>query len=276
MALMLPSQALPQLVFPHAPAGIAVAAVQAVGVLTTFSAGGLTPYGRFFDSAKSVGIPSRAGMLALYSPSFIVGVAALSNAIALPPGAGNGREVLLSAMVASHFAKRILESLFVHEYSGDMCRATAGGIGVYYALMSALVLHQQASLPAAVYAAGAGGLRAAVLLFVIGEAGNGWHHWRLAVLRRATQGQGTTGNAASPYVLPTGGLFGAVVSPHYLFEVVAWVGMAVASGHVSSYLLAASMAVYLAGRADATHKWYADKFKEDFPLSRRRIIPGVF
>jgi very-long-chain enoyl-CoA reductase len=38
------------------------------------------------------------------------------------------------------------------------------------------------------------------------------------------------------------------VSPHYLFEVIAWVGIAMASGHVSAWLLAASMATYLAGR----------------------------
>ena len=65
----------------------------------------------------------------------------------------------------------------------------------------------QATVPAAAVAPGAAGvlpLAAALGVFSAGEAGNGWHHWRLAQLR-------PKGGATKAYALPSGGLFDSVV-----------------------------------------------------------------
>lgn len=272
-------------VLPHALPGLAVTVIQAATCFANFGAGGTTPYGRFFNPAAKdpeakpvaapASLPSQTGMVLLYAPAFAVGAwFALSAAAAVgdsagisAAAAGNGRELACGAMVALHFFKRLVEVACVHVYSGRMDRATAFGIGTYYALMAWLVLHQQAAVPASALASGVP-LAAALGVFAAGEAGNGWHHWRLAQLR-------PKGGPAA-YALPSGGLFDSVVSPHYLFEVVAWVGIALASGHVSAWLLAVSMATYLAGRADATWHWYAEKFGADFPTDRGRMFPGIF
>mmetsp|Transcript_68293 Transcript_68293/g.154516 ORF Transcript_68293/g.154516 Transcript_68293/m.154516 type:complete len:246 (-) Transcript_68293:57-794(-) len=245
-----------------------MASLQVVGSLVNFKQGGFTPYGRFYDPAKHrTGIASRLGMTVIYSPSFLVGAFAVAQALA-PASVSNGRELLVASMIAIHFAKRLYETWFVHVYSGDMDRGTSVGIGVYYALMSFLVIHQQAGVGAEVYAQqGEIGLALALALFGAGEIGNLACHCQLAKLRSKEKG--------TQYVLPSGGLFGLVVSPHYMFEVIVWLGIAVAAAHLNACLLAVSMACYLAGRADSTWSWYKEKF-EDFPESRWRIMPGVF
>lgn len=93
-------------------------------------------------------------------------------------------------MLFGHFAKRVAETLSVHQYSGSMARSTGGFIGVFYALVTALVLWQQGRVPASVYEAGASGamLSAGLALFVVGQLGNFYHHWLLATARAAPVG----------------------------------------------------------------------------------------
>jgi hypothetical protein len=38
-----------------------------------------------------------------------------------------------------HFAKRVFEVMVVHKYSGNVAASIAGAIGVYYALITALI-----------------------------------------------------------------------------------------------------------------------------------------
>lgn len=90
-------------------------------------AGGLTPYGRFFNPAPKdadakplappASVPSQTGMFVIYAPAFAVGTWFALSAAGVVPGASsmgaaaavNGRELVCAAMVALHFFKRLVE-----------------------------------------------------------------------------------------------------------------------------------------------------------------------
>jgi len=64
------------------------------------------------------------------------------------------------------------------------------------------------------------------------------------------------------------------VSPHYLFEIIAWLGLAFIGNHLNVFLVAVGMASYLSGRAFKTQKWYEEKFPDW--KKRANIVPGLF
>jgi hypothetical protein len=72
-----------------------------------------------------------------------------------------------------------------------------------------------------------------------------------------------TDNDKKGYKIPTGGLFGLVTCPHYLFEILAFFGFAMIS-----------QTLY-AGRSFATRKWYDSKFDE-FPSRIKALVPYVW
>ena len=270
-----------KVVLPTAAPGIALATAQLAGALTTnFEAGAMTPYGKFFNAESNAGpkIASRPGMMLIYGPAFAVCAVALKAAMAAAAAGAkasssalNGREVLIAGMLATHFLKRVLEVLFLHKYSGGMDRNSALGIGLYYALMAKMVLHQQALVPAAMYAAGGSLPFWPIAAFAIGQFGNFYHHRELAKMRKSSD---------DGYALPNMGLFEYITCPHYFFELMAWWAMAAATKHLNAYVLAFSMTVYLAGRADATREWYAQQFGDDGTLlgfsvrGRARLFPS--
>ena len=254
---------------PASAVGYALTALQTIVVATSFgreSGPDATPYSKFaIDKPMSAPISSKQGMLLIYSPALVYCAAVgLPSALNLGSGA-NGREMAVAAALLFHFAKRVAETLFVHRYSGTTETGVAAGIGVYYALVCALVVWSQASVPAA--AVSAAGLPLGAALFGLGEAGNAYHHWLLRQLRDSGD---------TSYAVPTGGLFPLVAAPHYLFELVAWAGIAVLAQQANSVLVVASMASYLGGRAAATSGWYRSKLGSAYPSERRHIIPFIF
>lgn len=87
---------------------------------------------------------------------------------------------------------------------------------------------------------------------------------------RCSRKPGETG-----YKVPRGGLFELVAAPHYLFELVGWAGVAVASQHALCAGFFAAMALYLADRAVAQSEWNRRKL-EDYPKVRKHLVPFVF
>lgn len=78
------------------------------------------------------------------------------------------------------------------------------------------------------------------------------------------------------YVIPRGGLFEFVSCPNYFGEVVEWLGWAVMTwswAGVGFFLYTCSN---LIPRARASHVWYGDKFKDEYPKTRKAVIPFVF
>ncbi|KAK8260238.1 hypothetical protein V6Z11_D13G108900 [Gossypium hirsutum] len=79
------------------------------------------------------------------------------------------------------------------------------------------------------------------------------------------------------YVIPKGDWFEIVSSPHYLAEIVIYVGLLIASGgaDITIWLLLAFVVTNLGFAAAETQKWYIGKF-EDYPKHRYAMIPFIF
>ncbi|XP_074589275.1 polyprenal reductase 1-like [Curcuma longa] len=94
-------------------------------------------------------------------------------------------------------------------------------------------------------------------------------HAILGSLRRNRQ--------ADEYVIPHGDWFAHVSCPHYLAEIIIYLGILVASGgsDVTIWLLFLFVISNLAFAAAETHRWYCEKF-DDYPKDRRAIIPFIY
>ncbi|MFQ6655561.1 hypothetical protein Gotur_026069 [Gossypium turneri] len=180
-------------------------------------------YSKFVNAASSSSsisfkVPSRVGMLLLYTPAFLVGVASFW----LYP-ADDSRFLFLKSAVTIHFFKRLFEPSIDLKYLG-------------------------------------------IALFLIGISGNFYHHYLLSKLR--TKGD-------KDYKIPKGGLFELVICPHYLFEILEFLGISLISQTLYSFSVTLGSALYLMCRSYVTRKWYVSKF-EDFPKEVKAFIPLVF
>lgn len=109
---------------------------------------------------------------------------------------------------------------------------------------------------------------AGVAFFLIGMAGNFYHHLILSRLRSQRGGE-------KEYRIPRGGLFDYVTCPHYLFEIIAFAGLSFISQTIYSFSFTLATIIYLMGRSYVTRRWYLSKF-EDFPRGVKALIPFVF
>jgi hypothetical protein len=106
-----------------------------------------------------------------------------------------------------------------------------------------------------------------VLVFAFGELLNGYHHWLLARLRPP---------GVRTYGVPRGGLFGWVASPHYLGEILSFVGYAMMSDLLPVWGNALVVSAYLASRANTTLKWYQREMPLRIPSGWRRLLPFAY
>lgn len=205
---------------------------------------------------KGTGIPGRMGMTFLY---FMPIVALTFTAWSYLPNATLVQWAVYLA-VGIHFAKRVLESLFLHRYSGPIDLFTTVLIAAFYSLAAGMIGWVNAiPLPAPDL-----GVYLGIPIFLLGIAGNFYHHKLLADLRKNSL----------DYFIPKGGLFAYVVCPHYLFEIMIWLGIALISRHLVAWLILLFIVFYLTARALRVLKWYHEKFK-DFPKDRKAILPFI-
>lgn len=222
-------------------------------------------------AAKSAAtLPSKIAMLLVYSPAALVACAFLANYfVALPVfesnAAGDDRGMLVPAMLAIHFVKRVLEALLVHKYSGSVALEDTVPISTGYTAQTFFLIYAQL-LSAGMTVPFPRLQWLGFALFAVGIAGNGYHHWMLANLRK---------DGIRKYIVPTGGLFGVFVCPHYIFEIIDFVGIALVSQTFFGWCLAWFVLCYLTGRSFSTKQWYRKKV-EGFPESRSVLIPGIF
>ena len=106
---------------------------------------------------------------------------------------------------------------------------------------------------------------AGIVFFVVGEAGNSYHHKLLADLRKKEPG----------YHLPHGGWFEYATCPHYFFELLAWLGLVLLSRHLFTLLAFIAMLGYLTARSIRTRRWYLEHIPS-YPAQRKFMIPFVF
>ncbi|XP_055694307.1 polyprenol reductase-like [Lutzomyia longipalpis] len=103
-----------------------------------------------------------------------------------------------------------------------------------------------------------------------------WHQWRsneiLARLRKNQTGQVVT----EKHLMPKGGFFDVVSSPHMLFECLMYVSLVpVLSGNTDWLLVTAWVVTNQAQVAHFTHAWYRETFPH-YPKARKALIPGIF
>ena len=81
---------------------------------------------------------------------------------------------------------------------------------------------------------------------------------------------------AFQFKIPKGGMFKYVSCPSYLGEIMEWVGWAIATWSLAGLVFPIWTFANLAPRAIKNHKWYNEKFGEEYPKNRKALIPGVF
>merc|ERR1719311_118353 len=164
-------------------------------------------------------------------------------------------------MLFVHFLKRVLEV--------TVSAGVSSMIGTYYALGTYLIGSvAETTIPSSQQER----LVFGSAMFTVGILGNFYHHYLLASLRKNRSGATT-----KRYIAPHGGLFDYVAAPHYLFELMGWLGIAVVANHLNAYLTFGSMCSYLAGRAVSQNAWNQKVFtKDEWPSSRKNLIPSIF
>ncbi|BAU02032.1 Polyprenol reductase [Vigna angularis] len=221
-------------------------------------------YSKFWNvnpsSEKQTKLSSKAGMLLLYTPAFLAGLASFW----IFPHEGL-RSTLLQFAVTLHFFKRDFEVLFIHKYSGGMLLDSAIPISLSYFLSAATMVYAQ-HLTQGLPEPPINLLYPGIVMFVIGIIGNFYHHYLLSNLRAKGEKE---------YKIPKGGLFGIVICPHYLFEIIQFYGITFISQTLYGLCFSLGTTFYLLGRSYSTRKWYLSKF-EDFPKNVKAIIPFVF
>ena len=200
---------------------MAVTCVQLAGVLGSYvheARGIQTPYSKF-AKGKSLSnpIPSRVGMLLIYLPATMFNLYELIARGSTQFYSDN--VFILNVAIFIHFLKRVVETLFVHRYSGDTEGTVAAFIGAYYTVVSWIIIHfhQNLGVKTSLYSMST---KLGIFFFVVGELGNFYHHKILSKLRHDSKFDSRT------YFVPNGGLFDYVATPHYFFELIAWLGIA--------------------------------------------------
>ena len=108
-----------------------------------------------------------------------------------------------------------------------------------------------------------------IIGFVVFTAGFIIHSHSDWIIRNLRQ-PGETG-----YRIPSGGLFRWVSSPHYLGEIIQWIGWAVLTWSWAGVAFALFTVCNLAPRALSNQVWYRRQFT-DYPRQRRVLVPGIF
>ena len=75
------------------------------------------------------------------------------------------------------------------------------------------------------------------------------------------------------YKIPRGGLFEYVSCANFFAEILEWLGFAIATSSHAGWSFFVFTVINLVPRGVSHHRWYLEKFKEDYPSYRRAVIP---
>jgi len=176
---------------------------------------------------------------------------------------------LAFAMISLHFVKREIETLFVHKFSANTMpvKNIFKNCFFYWAvsgLLCAYVIYSPNSMAASADKPIFDLIGTAIYLF--GEIGNASVHLHLASLRSS---------GGTERKIPLGFTFSLVTCPNYMFEVLSWVGVIVASRDWSVALFiilgALQMFQWAKGKERAYRKEFGDKYKK----KRFVMLPGL-
>lgn len=216
-------------------------------------------------SWKGVFLAEYAGPIFVYMifyqrPSFIYGSAA-ANPMSLTAN-------IAAACWTVHYAKRILETLFVHRFSHATMplRNLFKNCSYYWAFAGYVAYHVNHPLftepcTAVMYAGLAG--------FAVSEFGNFSIHMLLRNLRPAGS---TVRKIPVPDSNPLTQLFNFVSCPNYTYEFLSWLSFSLMTTCVPALIFAAAGMYQMTVWAIGKHKNYKKEFK-DYPKSRKAILP---
>ncbi|KAK9920478.1 hypothetical protein M0R45_029033 [Rubus argutus] len=105
-----------------------------------------------------------------------------------------------------------------------------------------------------------------LFVFFCGMGVNVWSDRVLVGLKREGGG----------YKVPKGGWFELVSCPNYFGEIVEWLGWAVMTWSWAGLGFMLYTCANLVPRARANHRWYLEKFGEDYPKARKAVIPFLY
>ncbi|MCJ1274680.1 3-oxo-5a-steroid 4- dehydrogenase [Puttea exsequens] len=179
-------------------------------------------------------------------------------------------QTLSLILITIHFLKRELETLFIHRFSA----ATMPAFNIFknsahYWLLSGLNMAYWIYRPSAPAAQPSNPLITALglTLFAFGELANLNTHLVLRDLR-------STGGTERG--IPQGFGFGAVTCPNYMFEAVAWVGVALMSWSWSTVLFAVVAVGQMGVWAKKKEGRYRREFGSNYQKKRYGMLPGIW
>ncbi|KFG82857.1 steroid alpha reductase family protein [Metarhizium anisopliae] len=176
---------------------------------------------------------------------------------------------LAFGMIVAHFVKREIEALFVHKFSANtMPVSNVFKNSFFYwalsGLLCAVSIYNPNSLAARADKPAFDLVGLALYLF--GETGNALVHLYLSSLR-------STGGTERK--IPSGYGFAIVTCPNYMYEILSWVGIIIASRDWTVALFisigAAQMFTWAKGKERAYRKEFGDKYKK----KRFVMLPGL-
>lgn len=245
-----------------------------------------TPYGKFAlskdkEEEKSSGlkVSGMQNMLLIYVPAllYLAGLVLPADIKMLRFGDMNMRGTLIAGLLTFHFAKRVFETLFLHKYATRVSPFLGIFIGLYYTFVSYIIISAQTLVDTSVLYPITE--LVGLIMFCLGEVGNLVHHYLLSTLRSSSNSDSkeTSINEVikKQYKVPRGLLFEYVATPHYLFELMSWLGIAIMSQQLNAFLVFTSMSSYLIGRSVAQNKFNKDNI-DGYPKHRKNIFPFVF
>ncbi len=106
-----------------------------------------------------------------------------------------------------------------------------------------------------------------IVFFLVGELGNLSNHITLRDLRSS---------GGTERGIPHGLGFDLVTCPNYMFEAIAWVGIALVSWSLSTVLFAAAAIGQMAVWANKKESKYRRDFGGSYQKKRYTMIPGVW
>jgi len=214
----------------------------------------------------------RAHNLISYCFALVVFAAVLGVRVERSPGSAlQPVAAIATTMWCLHFARRASESAWVHRYG--KAAVPTGDVVTEYLYYWGFAAWNAFSLTSPRYRGPASWLVAlGLLLFVVAELGNARAHRLLRDLRPA---------GSKLRVIPRGFLFERVSCPHYLFEILSWVGFALVSGTWAAGAFLLVGGAILGSWAHTRHVAYCKDFdglegREQYPAQRRALIPGLF
>lgn len=183
-----------------------------------------------------------------------------------------------------HFTRRTLEVCFIHIFEKRMTYIETVGSPIYYwffAFWNSWAIDKKIYQP--VYMVF---LLIGVILFVFGEIGNFWYHLRLRFLRTRNAARKER-SAKEPLEntnvrkIPSGGLFKFIVCPHYLHEIITWIGYFFISGTLGSLMFAICSVLVIMLYSNKRYKSNVEYFNGEkgrpvFPKTLKRLIPFIY